>query len=107
MSDFGILFIKDRRIHHIGFFYHRTCSINDISSIYYHYDAAVGAYEASWEFKLLSGGIMSFSYLNLGVGALLRHFEALLPGFSRKRFKKQFEEGDVVDSLCVWRSQEH
>jgi len=99
---FGFIYIKENSFHHRGFFYHKIISINEIEQIKYHYCAAVGPMEAEWEFILISNESYKFSYLNFGINKMLKKFEKFFPGFSKQKFKNEFNDGDVTDTLELW-----
>ena len=75
--------------------------LTEILTIQFHYHAVVG-FECVWEFtdksgrKLLAGG-------NGIDNRMLSNLERKLAGFSKDEFYRQFKEGDVEDTLDVWR----
>ena len=78
-------------------------SIVDISEIRYHYHAVVG-FVAVWEFVARGGKSLSVDGKAKGIDDVLRGLEKSLPGFSLVDFKRKFDEGDVEDTIDVWRS---
>lgn len=75
--------------------------VADISRIKYHYHAVVG-FVAVWEFVGRGRRSVLVSGEAKGIDAVLASLEGSLPGFSLAEFRRQFDEGDVEDSLDVW-----
>jgi len=75
--------------------------VSDISGIKYHYQAVVG-FVAVWEFIGRGSKSVSVGSEAKGIDAVLGSLEKSLPGFSLAEFRRQFDEGDVEDSIDVW-----
>jgi len=72
----------------------------DLSEIHFHYHAAIG-FECQWEFIFAQGQSLTLNSLLISrkfVLAMERH----IPRFSAAEFYKEFEQGDIVDSLLIW-----
>ena len=78
--------------------------LKDLQAIFYHYHAVVG-YVFLWEFCGKNEKTIEVNGLTLGRSCLLMNLETQLPGFSMKKFKKLFKEGDVVDTLEIWKRE--
>lgn len=75
----------------------------EIAQIDFHYHAVVG-FVSAWEFVSHSGAKLLVDGDARGIAAALQALEKNLAGFSMAQFKQQFEEGDVEDSIEVWRA---
>lgn len=80
----------------------QSLQIRDIEAIHYHYHAVVG-FVSVWEFIDDRGNSLTIDGNALGIKQVLLTLETRLPGFSMTEFNRQFESGDVEDSLDVWR----
>lgn len=77
--------------------------VSDISEIKYHYHAVVG-FVAVWEFIGTNADRLLVDGDAKGVDDLLNVLEKVLTGFSLVRFKRRFDEGDVVDVIDIWKA---
>lgn len=75
----------------------------DISEIKFHYHAVVG-FIAVWEFIDTKGDTLLINARAIGIKKLIVGLEEKLPGFSQAEFDRKFREGDVEDSIDVWKS---
>lgn len=94
--------LKDEAIVHRTWTGRSTIPLSELREVLYHYHAAVG-YVFFWEFIGANGQTIEVGLYTLGRSRLLRNLERSLPGFSLQRFRRLFEEGDVVDTLTVWK----
>lgn len=78
-----------------------SIDINELVKIKYHYDAVVG-FTSVWEFIDSKGKSLNIDGKARGLTNTLTHLESVLTDFSMTDFKKQFEAGDVVDTLDIW-----
>ena len=74
----------------------------DLESVHFHYQAVVG-FAGAWEFIDTSGRSLSVGGYTFR-RKLIRQLAQHLPGVSESEFERLFNEGDVEDSLEVWRS---
>lgn len=74
-----------------------------ISKINFHYHAVVG-FIAVWEFVDTAGNTLLINAKAIGIKKLIMGLEEKLPGFSKTEFDRKFREGDVEDSIDVWKS---
>jgi len=88
-----------------SFFKKESIKLSELSEINYHYQAAVGLFVSVWELKDIYGKEIIFSWPTLGKTALLEELENQLEGFSLKNFQKLFDEGDVDDTLELWKKK--
>lgn len=79
-------------------------ALAEIAQIHFHYHAVVG-FVSCWEFVSHSGRSLLIDGGSLGMTAVLKMLENSLVGFSTAEFKRKFAEGDVEDSIEVWRAQ--
>lgn len=80
-----------------------SMALPDIAHIKFHYHAVVG-FVSCWEFVSRSGSSLLIDGAAHGITAALHALEKNLPGFSLAAFQRQFKEGDVEDTLEVWRA---
>ncbi|MCO7224728.1 hypothetical protein [Pleionea sp. CnH1-48] len=78
--------------------------VKDIKEINFHYHAVNGVMSV-WEFKDMSGDTLSVSGDAKGMDKVLLFLESKLASFNLEGFDRMLAEGDVVDSLCVWKTQ--
>ena len=83
---------------------HKRSSMNvtDISEVRYHYSAVAGSFSV-WELIDEDGESFEIVRNAKGIDDVLPFFESTLPGFSARSFERQFELGDVEDTIDVWR----
>jgi len=74
----------------------------DLAEIKFHYHAVVG-FTCVWEFVSRSGVSLQHESAHISE-TLLAELERFVPGFTRSDFHRKFEEGDVEDSLEIWRA---
>lgn len=98
--------MRNDRIIHRTPFRRDEIPLADLKVIYYHYSAAVGIMDFQWEFCSNDGRKIKADIFTFGRSRLLRHLEGNLPGFSMLRFKLLFEDGDVDDTLEVWKRED-
>ena len=58
-----------------------------------------------WEFKDMSGEAFNVSGDVKDLDKVLLFLESKLASFNLEGFDRMLAEGDVVDSLCVWKAQ--
>ena len=75
--------------------------VAELASIRFHYHAVVG-FVCVWEFVAASGHIISL-YRNSMDKKLIALLEKNVPNFSASKFYADFEQGDVEDTLEVWK----
>jgi hypothetical protein len=73
-----------------------------VAEIKYHYHAVVG-FAAVWEFLDKNDRSLLVDAEASGIGGVLAGLEERLPGFSLADFGRKFSEGDVEDSIDVWK----
>lgn len=94
-----IVFVNDSVVKRHRWKYEKI-DLADLSQIKFHY-YAVSGFACEWEFIAASG--KSFSIKANGIDKrLLLKLEQHLPNFSAEHFYKEFNDGDVKDSLEVW-----
>lgn len=76
--------------------------IVELSQIDFHYHAAVG-FVCAWEFTSKSGKSLLVEGSGID-GKLLSDLERHLPNFSVEKFHEQFKDGDVEDTIEVWKA---
>jgi hypothetical protein len=74
----------------------------NLAEIKFHYHAVVG-FLCVWEFVAKSGVSLEHSSSHISE-RLLQALEQSIPGFTAADFHRKFEDGDVEDSLEVWRA---
>ena len=72
----------------------------DLAEIYFHYHAAVG-FECQWEFISVQGQNLTLNSMHLS-RRFVHAMEHYVPRFSAAEFYKEFDQGDIEDSLVVW-----
>lgn len=75
--------------------------ISEIQQVRYHYHAVVG-FIAVWECIDQHGTVLTIDAKAFGMSRVLQTLETKLPEFSLDKFHRQFEAGDVEDTLEVW-----
>ena len=80
---------------------HRSMRLDELLKIEYAYHAVVG-FAAVWIFTARDGREIEVSPQRPGLSRLLAELETQLPGFSRAHWRREFEAGDVEDTLLVW-----
>lgn len=79
-------------------------SLADISKIHFHYHAVVG-FVAEWEFVDIAGNTLVIDAKATGIESLISSLEKALPGFSIAEFDRKFRQGDVEDTIDVWKAE--
>lgn len=99
----GLPFIrlKDGAIHERRLLQRQSIRLDELQKIEYAYHAVVG-FVAVWIFTTRDGREIVVSAQRPGLPRLLADLEAALPGFSREHWRREFEAGDVEDTLLVW-----
>ncbi len=100
----GWVRLKDGAIVLHTLFRRTEISLNDLQAVYYHYHAVVG-FEFLWEFCGKNEQKLEVDLFTLGRSRLLKNLEISLSGFSLKKFKNLFKDGDVEDTLVVWKKE--
>lgn len=72
----------------------------DLSEIHFHYHAVVG-FECQWEFISVQGQNLTLNSMGLS-RRFVHDIEHYVPRFSAADFYKEFDQGDIEDSLVVW-----
>lgn len=78
-------------------------ALAELAQINFHYQAVVG-FIGVWEFVSQSGQSFTVETYSNRVPKGLVVLEKLLPNFSASVFDQQFQEGDIEDTLEVWRA---
>jgi len=76
--------------------------LSELSQIKFHYHAVVG-FVATWEFISKSGQSILVDAHGID-NKLLSRLERHVPNFSSKEFHEHFADGDVEDTLEVWKA---
>ena len=90
------LLIKRHRFHT------ETMPLANLASVQFHYQAVI-YFACVWEFTDTSGRTLSVGGFTFR-RRLIRQLALHLPGFSEREFDRLFDDGDVEDSLEVWRA---
>lgn len=77
--------------------------LSHLSEIKFHYHAVVG-FIGIWEFIDKAGASLKVDTNAKGIKELIASLDKELPGFSSKEFDRKFREGDVEDSIDVWKA---
>lgn len=77
--------------------------LSHLSEIKFHYHAVVG-FLGMWEFIDNAGVSLKVDANAKGIKDLIASLDRELPGFSAKEFDRKFREGDVEDSIDVWKA---
>ena len=99
----GLPFIQLRggAIHERRVLHRTSIRLGELRTIEYAYHAVVG-FSAAWIFTARDGREIVVSPQRPGLPRLLADLEVQLPGFSREKWRREFEAGDVEDTLLVW-----
>jgi hypothetical protein len=99
----GVPFIElhDGAIYARRLLQRQSIRLDELQKIEYAYHAVVG-FVAVWIFTARDGCEIVVSPQRPGLSRLLAELERQLPGFSRERWRREFEAGDVEDRLLVW-----
>ncbi|QDH68912.1 hypothetical protein [Marilutibacter alkalisoli] len=79
-----------------------SIAVADIRAIRFHYHAVVG-FVSVWELVSRHGCSLMIEGRAWGARSVLGALEVRLPGFSLQELDRQFEQGDVEDTLELWR----
>ncbi len=103
----GVPFIqlRDGAIHDRWLLQRRSMRLDELQKIEYAYHAVVG-FVAVWIFTARDGREIVVSPQRPGLSRLLAELESQLPGFSREHWRREFEAGDVEDTLVIWTAPE-
>lgn len=77
--------------------------LSRLSEIKFHYHAVVG-FIGIWEFVDKDANTLSVDAKAKGIKELIAALEKELPGFSSTSFDQRFREGDVEDTIDVWKT---
>lgn len=98
---------KDEVIHFRRWFRRQSIPLASLQKVEYAYHAVVG-FVAVWCFTGESGEEIVVGEHCPGLRRLLKTLEQKLPPFSLAEWQRQFDEGDVEDTLVVWeRAAQH
>lgn len=75
----------------------------ELAEIKFHYHAVVG-FVGVWEFVAMSGRSFAVETNSNVMPKALVALEGVLPNFSVVAFERRFHEGDVEDTLDVWKA---
>ena len=84
--------------------YSRT--LGDLKKIEYSYQAVVG-FIAVWKFTFQDDEELVVSPHRAGLYRVLLDLERKLDGFSIEKWHREFAQGDVEDTLLLWRAKPH
>lgn len=96
-------FVCNDKLYKRHMFRSEELAMENLEKIIFHYHAAVG-FVGTWEFVSTSGKSLEIDSKANGMNKVLSFLENELENFSINEFDKKFEDGDVVDSIDVWRS---
>ena len=94
---------KRNQIRQFGLFKVKTIDLSELIEIKFHYHAVVG-YIAVWEFIDRNNTSLTIDQKEIGIKKVLGFLENNLDGFSLKDFDRMFKEGDVEDTLDIWKA---
>jgi hypothetical protein len=83
----------------------QSIRLDELQKIEYAYHAVVG-FVAVWIFTARDGREIVVAPQRPGLSRLLSELETQLPGFSLAHWRREFEAGDVEDTLLVWAAAE-
>jgi hypothetical protein len=103
---FGLPFVyrSDNAICNSALFRCKSYSLTDLEKVEYAYHAVVG-FVAVWVFTFKNEDELVLSGNRPGMNRLLMDLECILPGFSLEKWKQEFAQGDVVDTLILWEAK--
>jgi hypothetical protein len=99
----GLPFVqwRDGAIHERRLLQRQSIRRDELQTIEYAYHAVIG-FSAVWIFTARDGRKIVVSPQRPGLPRLLLDLEMQLPGFSCAHWLREFEAGDVEDTLLVW-----
>ncbi len=73
-----------------------------LATIRFHYHAVVG-FVCEWEFIAASGSVITLNRNSMDK-KLIALLEKNVPNFSAEKFYADFKEGDIEDTIVVWKA---
>jgi hypothetical protein len=96
-----VVYLRDGTIHDCALFKCRTMKLEHLEKIEYAYQAVIG-YSAVWIFSSKQGEEVAVLPYRAGLFRLLSDLAAHCPGFSLAKWRQEFADGDVEDTLVLW-----
>jgi hypothetical protein len=100
---FPVVYLRDGAIHDCALFRCRTLKLDHLERIEYACQAVVG-FSAVWIFSSKQGDEVAVLPYRAGLFRLLTDLAAHCPGFSLSTWRQEFADGDVEDTLLLWKA---